>query len=127
MARMGSVVPNVELVVMHTTPFAPPRSKPTAGGVVTLFGGVATPHLAGFTDSLCHNLSLTQPFAGLSLSYAVIMHVRYTNDNTAAAAMEPYDDRLLDDAGTIILCGIAIVLGIPIVVWLLAMFLIQAG
>ncbi len=41
--------------------------------------------------------------------------------------MEPYDDRLLDDAGTIILCGIAIVLGIPIVVWLLAMFLIQAG
>lgn len=93
--------------------------------MVTLFGGVATPHLAGFTDSLCHNLSLTQPFAGLSLSYAHVMHVRYAHDNTPPAMQ--HDDRILDDAAVLILCGIAILLGIVVVVWLLAMFLIQTS
>jgi hypothetical protein len=53
------------------------------------------------------------------------MHVRYAYDNTPPAMQ--HDDRILDDAAVLILCGIAILLGIPVVVWLLAMFLIQAG
>jgi hypothetical protein len=45
----------------------------------------------------------------------------------STAAMERYDDRLLDDAAALILGCIVLIIGVPIVVWLVAMFLIQTG
>jgi hypothetical protein len=54
-ARMGSIVPNVELVIVHIARFLTAPLKETAAGEgVTLFGMEIRPFLAVFQTTISH-------------------------------------------------------------------------
>ena len=93
MAGVGLVVPDVERVVIHNAPNDPTQKEAAAGGVVTLFGRVATPFLAGFFASVLNAIALRA--SGFPLSHhglvALHLHRHNTGDdmtNGEARALE---------------------------------------
>jgi len=54
--RVTFVVTNMELVIMHNSPFTPPKKETAAGEGGTLFGMEIRPYLAVFQNSVSDTL-----------------------------------------------------------------------
>lgn len=80
MAGVGLIVPDVERVVIHNAPTDSTQKEAAAGGVVTLFGRVATPFLAGFCASVLNAIALRA--SGFFPSHHGLIEIHLHGHNT---------------------------------------------